>query len=47
MTQFTMFNLYRLHEYDLSLFLALEETLFVLHTDRGGCVGTAGMEISG
>lgn len=47
MTRFTMFNLYSLHEYYLSLYLELEETLFVLHTDNGGCVGTAGIGISG
>ena len=47
MTQFTMFNLYSLYEYDLSLYLASEETLFVLHTDHSGCVGTAGIGISG
>ena len=47
MTRFTMTNLYRLHKYDLSLFPALEETLFVLHTDRSGRVGTAGTGFSG
>ena len=47
MRSFTMFNLYSLHEYYLSLYLESEETLFVLHTDRSECVGTAGIGISG
>ena len=46
MTRFAMNNLYSLSEYYL-LSLYLEETLFVLHTDRSECVGTAGMRISG
>ena len=45
MTQFAMNILYSYNELLESLYL--EETLFVLHTDRGGCVGTTGMCISG
>ena len=47
MKKFTMTNLYSYNELHESLYLESEETLFVLHTDRGGCVGTAGMGISG
>ncbi len=46
MTRFAMNNLYSHSEYYL-LSLYLEETLIVLHTDRSGCVGTAGTGISG
>ena len=46
MTRFAMNNLYSHSEYYL-LSLYLEETLIVLHTDRSGCVRTAGMRISG
>ena len=45
MTQFAMNILYSYNELHESLYL--EETLFVLHTDRSECVGTAGMCISG
>ena len=46
MTRFAMNSLYSHSEYYL-LSLYPEETLFVLHTDRSECVGTAGMCISG
>ena len=46
MTRFAMNNLYSHSEYyELSLYL--EETLFVLHTDRSERVGTTGIGISG
>ena len=46
MTRFAMNNLHSYSEYYL-LSLYLEETLIVLHTDKSGRVGTAGMRISG
>lgn len=46
MTRFAMNNLYSYSEYYL-LSLYLEETLIVLHTDHGECVGRTGKRISG
>ena len=40
MTKFTMNHLYSYSELYLSLYLESEETLFVLHTERSGCVGS-------
>ena len=47
MNKFTMTSLYSYNELHESLYLESEETLFVLHTERCGFVGTPGMSISG